>query len=197
MSHPRRPSGRLPHRLLLAGVCGLVALVPAPAAAAEAADSRPVRLTPDGGLFRLVRVTAPDGSVRLEMTNLDSEGNRLGGELTEADRIRIWGERPAPAAPAAPVEAGPGPAPVVVNVYPQGADSGTIPGGLHGGFIPAYWQPIDGVDGDRHGRHHGRGGHRPNPTWHSAADPYGSAINVKPYTRGTARQRNARAFRRN
>jgi len=139
---------------------------------------------PAAATVRLVKGTAPDGSTLLTMTNLDEEGRRLGGELTDEDRRRLWGYPDAA-----------GNQRQLPEEFPEIAVAGIDNAMSRKHLAVRSHSSWCGCPLHRRIRHHDAGP-LPRGTWQSAADPHARAIDVTPYTRGTARERNRAIFHR-
>ena len=141
--------------------------------------------------LRTYQTKNAQGEVILHVTNLDEAGVRIGGEL------------PRSAPPPAPVETrcpydhqdGATP-PIIVNIYPaSGADGG------YEGYPEGYTPSLDSYYGRGYVRYplsyrpYGTGHHRNTEPTGLFGRP--RAIDTRPYSRGTASQRNRAYFRKN
>ena len=174
----------------------------------------------EGQSFRIFKSVSEEGEEVLHITNLDEHGRRIGGELTESERrtmiSRAAEYHAAEPAPEPSYSDDGGREPVVVNIFnpereyqpvetPQtGYDSGYAHGIYPGLLATGYY---GGFRGGHGGAHFAGCGHRVRG-FHSGGFNQGfgivtplnstipQVINTRPFTRGTAHQRNNRVFGR-
>ncbi len=189
-------------------------------AEAPRAQADPAPAAEPGASFRIYKSVSGEGGEVLHITNLDEHGRRIGGELTESER-RTMVSRAAEYRAAEPVSEpsysdGSGREPVVVNIFnpereyqpSEIPDQGSYGSGYAHGIYPGLLATgYYGGFGGHGGGHFAGCGHRVkgfhSSTFHQGfgiVTPLNSTIpqviNVKPFTRGTAHQRNNRAFGR-